>query len=131
MLVTFGRYAWTLAPAIGFYDGVFGPGAGSFYMIALVVPVGLTIIPGMAGGALKQFRQQLRRPRSSMRCPGHIDVTAGLTMGVGAFLGARFGARTALKAGAWLVLRAHRRRQLRDGSGPPTVGARRAARIHV
>ena len=29
-------YALTLAPAIGFYDGVFGPGDGSFYMIGFL-----------------------------------------------------------------------------------------------
>ena len=26
-------YALTLAPTIGFYDGVFGPGSGTFYMV--------------------------------------------------------------------------------------------------
>ena len=34
---------------------------------------------------------------------GHIVVPAGLAMGVGAFLGARLGAHSAIKAGARLV----------------------------
>jgi uncharacterized membrane protein YfcA len=44
-----GGFAATLAPAIGFYDGVFGPGAGSFYMVALVALGGLGLIRAMAG----------------------------------------------------------------------------------
>ena len=34
---------------------------------------------------------------------GHIAVLAGLAMGAGAFLGARLGARSAIRAGATLV----------------------------
>lgn len=95
-------YASTLAPAIGFYDGVFGPGAGSFYMIALVVLVGLGIIPAMAGARSSNFGSNFGA-LVVYAMSGHIVVTAGLAMGAGAFLGARLGARTALSAGAWLV----------------------------
>jgi uncharacterized protein len=97
-----GAYASTLAPAIGFYDGVFGPGAGSFYMIALVVLLGLTLIPAMAGARSSNFGSNFGA-LVVYAMSGHIVVTAGLAMGVGAFLGARLGARTALRAGAWLV----------------------------
>jgi uncharacterized membrane protein YfcA len=95
-------YASTLAPAIGFYDGVFGPGAGSFYMIALVVLVGLGIIPAMAGARSSNFGSNFGA-LVVYALSGHIVIGAGLAMGAGAFLGARLGARTALKAGAWLV----------------------------
>jgi len=95
-------YALTLAPAIGFYDGVFGPGAGSFYMIALVVLVGLGIIPAMAGARSSNFGSNFGA-LFVYAMSGHIVVAAGLAMGAGAFLGARLGARTALKAGAWFV----------------------------
>jgi hypothetical protein len=95
-------YAATLAPAIGFYDGAFGPGAGSFYMIALVVLVGLGIIPAMAGARSSNFGSNFGA-LVVYALSGHIVVAAGLAMGAGAFLGARLGARTALRAGAWLV----------------------------
>jgi len=95
-------YAATFAPAIGFYDGVFGPGAGSFYMIALVVLVGFPIIPAMASARSSNFGSNLGA-LVVYAVSGHIAVAAGLAMGAGAFLGARLGARTALKAGAWLV----------------------------
>jgi uncharacterized protein len=95
-------YASMLAPAIGFYDGVFGPGAGSFYMIGLVVLVGFPIIPAMAGARSSNFGSNIGA-LVVYAVFGHIVVAAGLAMGAGAFLGARLGALTALKAGAWLV----------------------------
>jgi len=95
-------YASTLAPAIGFYDGVFGPGAGSFYMIGLVFLVGLGIIPAMAGARSSNFGSNFGA-LVVYAMSGHIVVAAGLAMGAGAFLGARLGAHTALRAGAWLV----------------------------
>ncbi len=33
-------FTLTIAPLIGFYDGVFGPGAGSFYMLGFVALLG-------------------------------------------------------------------------------------------
>ncbi len=41
-------FALTLAPAVGFYDGVFGPGAGSFYMIGFVTLLGLGVVRATA-----------------------------------------------------------------------------------
>ena len=68
-------YVSALAPAIGFYDGVFGPGAGSFYLIALVALVGLSLIPAMAAGRLSNFGSNVGalirlRPRRAYRRSG-------------------------------------------------------------
>jgi uncharacterized protein len=95
-------YVLAFAPAIGFYDGVFGPGAGSFSLIALVALVGLGLIPAMATGRLSNFGSNIGS-LIVYAVAGHIIVPAGLAMGVGAFLGARLGAGSALKAGAKLV----------------------------
>ncbi|HEY5204601.1 MAG TPA: TSUP family transporter [Roseiarcus sp.] len=95
-------YIWTLAPVIGFYDGVFGPGAGSFYLIALVALVGLSLIPAMAAGRLSNLGSNTGS-LIIYALAGHIVVPAGLAMGVGAFLGARLGAGSAIRAGAKLV----------------------------
>jgi uncharacterized membrane protein YfcA len=95
-------YASRLAPAIGFYDGVFGPGADSFYMIGLVVLIGLGIIPALAGARSSNFGSNFGA-LVVHAMSGHIVAAAGLAMGAGALIGARLGARTALKAGAWLV----------------------------
>jgi uncharacterized membrane protein YfcA len=100
--LSLGGFAATLAPAIGFYDGVFGPGAGSFYMIALVALAGLGLMGGMAGARFANFGSNIGS-LAIYTLSGHILVGAGLAMGAGAFLGARIGARTALRAGARLV----------------------------
>ncbi len=95
-------YALTFAPAIGFYDGVFGPGAGSFYMIALLTLAGCGLIGAMAGARFANFGSNLGS-LAIYAFSGHIVVAAGLAVGLGAFLGARLGAGSALKAGARLV----------------------------
>ena len=95
-------YALTLAPAIGFYDGVFGPGAGSFYMIALLTLAGCGLIAAMAGARVANFGSNLGS-LAVYAFGGHILVAPALAVGAGAFLGARLGAGSALKAGARLV----------------------------
>jgi len=100
--LSLGGFAATLAPAIGFYDGVFGPGAGSFYMVALVVLGGLGLTRAIAGARFANFGSNIGS-LAVYAASGHILVPAGLAMGAGAFLGARVGAHAALRAGARLV----------------------------
>ncbi|HEY1781211.1 MAG TPA: TSUP family transporter [Roseiarcus sp.] len=95
-------YALTVAPAIGFYDGVFGPGAGSFYMIGFMALAGCGLITAMAGARLANFGSNFGS-LVVYAFGGHIALAPGLAVGLGAFLGARLGARSALKAGARLV----------------------------
>jgi len=95
-------YALTLAPLIGFYDGVFGPGAGSFYMIALLALAGSGLLAAMAGARFANFGSNFGS-LAVYAFGGHIVVVAGLAVGIGALLGARLGAGSALKAGARLV----------------------------
>ena len=95
-------FAATLAPAIGFYDGVFGPGAGALYMVALVTLCGFGLTRAMAGARFANFGSNIGS-LAIYALSGHIVVFAGLAMGLGAFLGARAGAHAALRAGARLV----------------------------
>jgi len=95
-------YALTLAPAIGFYDGVFGPGAGSFYMIGFLALAGFGLIGAIAGARIANFGSNAGS-LAVYALGGHIALAPGLAMGVGAFLGARLGAHSALKAGARLA----------------------------
>jgi uncharacterized membrane protein YfcA len=95
-------YALTLAPAIGFYDGVFGPGAGSFYMIGFLALAGFGLIGAIASARIANFGSNAGS-LAVYALGGHIALAPGLAMGVGAFLGARLGAHSALKAGARLA----------------------------
>ncbi len=95
-------YALTLAPAIGFYDGVFGPGSGSFYMIGFLALAGFGLIRAIAGARIANFGSN-GGALAIYALGGHIAVAPGLAMGLGCFLGARVGAHSALRAGARLA----------------------------
>jgi uncharacterized membrane protein YfcA len=95
-------YAWTLAPLIGFYDGVFGPGAGSFYTIGFVALAGFGVTRAIANARLANFASNAGA-LIVYAFGGHIVVAAGLSMGAGQFLGSRLGAGAVLGAGARLA----------------------------
>lgn len=95
-------YALTLAPAIGFYDGVFGPGAGSFYMIGFLALAGFGLIGAIASARIANFGSNFGS-LVVYAWGGHIAIAPGLALGLGAFLGARVGAHSALRAGARLA----------------------------
>jgi len=95
-------YAWTLAPLIGFYDGVFGPGAGSFYTIGFIALVGFGVTRAIANARLANFASNFGA-LVVYAFGGHIVVAAGLSMGAGQFLGSRLGAGAVLGAGVRLV----------------------------
>ncbi len=97
-----GHFACTIAPVVGLYDGIFGPGAGSFYMIGFVVLGGFGLTRAMAGARFANFGSNFGS-LLIYATSGHILLPAGLAMGAGAFLGARLGARSALREGARLV----------------------------
>jgi uncharacterized membrane protein YfcA len=87
---------------IGFYDGIFGPGTGTFLIICFAVGIGAEFVAGSAMakvvntgtnfGALLIFATQ-----------GHVMWALGAGMGACNIVGARVGARLALKRGAGFV----------------------------
>lgn len=95
-------YALTLAPLIGFYDGLFGPGAGSFYTIGFIALAGYGVTRAIANARLANFASNIGA-LLVYAFGGHIVLGAGLAMGAGAFAGSRLGARAVLGAGVRLV----------------------------
>jgi uncharacterized protein len=95
-------YAFTVAPLVGFYDGVFGPGAGSFYTIGFVALVGFGVTRAIANARLANFASNLGS-LAIFALSGEIVLAAGLAMGFGQFLGSRLGAHAVLGAGVKLV----------------------------
>jgi uncharacterized membrane protein YfcA len=87
---------------IGFYDGAFGPGTGTFLIITFTALLSLDFVGSSAMakvvnvgtnfGALVVFATG-----------GHVLWQLGLTMAIGNIVGARLGARTALRRGAGFV----------------------------
>lgn len=97
-----GWFLVTVVPLIGFYDGVFGPGTGSFFMIGFVELLGLGLLRAAARTKLANFASNLAG-LATLAASGHIVWGVGLAMGVGQFLGARIGAGLTMRHGTKLV----------------------------
>ena len=95
-------FAVTLAPAVGFYDGVFGPGAGSFYMIGFVSLLGLGVVRATAHTKLANAASNLCS-LGLFATQGAIAWPIGVVMAFGAFLGAQIGSALAMRLGARLI----------------------------
>ena len=97
-----GLFALTAVPAIGFYDGLIGPGAGSFYMIAFVTLAGFGVLRATANTKLLNFSSNLGG-LIAFALTGHPLWVAGLAMGAGQMAGAWLGARMAVRVGARVI----------------------------
>jgi uncharacterized membrane protein YfcA len=97
-----GLFMASAAPLIGFYDGAFGPGTGSFYMLAFVTLLGFGVLRATAHTKALNFASNLGG-LGVFALTGHINWFVGLTMAGGAFLGAQIGSRLALKHGVRLI----------------------------
>lgn len=95
-------FTFGLAPAIGFYDGIFGPGTGSFFMLALVTLLGLGIVQATAQTKLLNFTSNFAS-LLVFALSGKIIWVIGLTMGVAQFAGAQLGSHFAMKQGAKII----------------------------
>lgn len=91
-----------VVPAIGFYDGVFGPGTGSFFMLAFVALAGFGVLKATAHTKLLNFASNLGG-FAAFAIVGAVAWKIGLIMGVAQFAGARLGAGLAMKNGARLI----------------------------
>jgi uncharacterized protein len=95
-------FGLTLVPLIGFYDGAFGPGTGSFLMLGFVTLAGFGMLKATAHTKLLNFGSNLGALIVFI-CYGVILWKVGLMMGVGQFLGAQAGSRLAMRSGAKLI----------------------------
>jgi uncharacterized membrane protein YfcA len=91
-----------VVPLIGFYDGVFGPGAGSFFMLAFVALAGYGLLKATAHTKLLNFASNLGG-FAVFAFVGVISWKIGLMMGVAQFAGAQVGSRLAMKNGSRII----------------------------
>ena len=91
-----------IVPLIGFYDGVFGPGAGSFFMLAFVALAGYGLLKATAHTKLLNFASNLGG-FAIFAIVGVISWKIGLMMGLAQFAGAQVGSRLAMKNGARII----------------------------
>jgi len=92
----------TFVPLIGLYDGVFGPGTGSFFMLGFVSLAGYGILKATAHTKFLHFGSNIGAFFVFL-LSGVVLWKVGLTMGVGQFLGAQVGSRYAMATGAKII----------------------------
>jgi uncharacterized protein len=95
-------FSFCIAPAIGFYDGIFGPGTGSFFMVVLVAVFGLGLVEATGRTKLLNFTSNIAALLMFI-ISGKIIWIIGLTMGAAQLLGAQVGARVAIANGAKVI----------------------------
>lgn len=95
-------FACFVAPLVGFYDGIFGPGAGAFYMVAIVTLLGYGVLRATAHTKLANAASNLGS-LSLFVLKGVVIWPVGLAMALGAFIGAQVGSRLAMRFGPRLI----------------------------
>lgn len=95
-------FGFTIVPAIGLYDGLFGPGTGSFFMLAFVSLLGYGVLKATAHTKLLNFGSNVGSIVVFVLA-GAVVWKVGLLMGVSQFAGARLGASIAMRVGAKLI----------------------------
>jgi uncharacterized membrane protein YfcA len=88
--------------AIGFYDGVLGPGTGSFFVFALVGLLGYNFLEASAKARLANWATNLGA-LTLFLVQDALLWKVGLLMGAGNLVGGYLGARTAVRKGAGFV----------------------------
>lgn len=95
-------FGLTIVPLIGFYDGLFGPGTGSFFMLCFVSLAGFGLLKATAHTKLLNFSSNLGS-FLTFAVIGVMNWKVGLVMGVAQAVGALCGASVAIRIGAGLI----------------------------
>jgi uncharacterized protein len=87
---------------IGFYDGFFGPGTGSFWPVAMVLLLGLNLVKATGYTKVMNFTSNIVS-LIVFTIGGQIVFWPGLCMGLGEILGARIGATLVIRKGVKFI----------------------------
>jgi len=96
------RFALLFGLAIGFYDGFFGPGTGSFWMVACVLALGLDLLRATAYTKAMNLASNLAA-LAVFIAADHVRFSVGLTMAAGQLAGGHLGARAAIRGGSRFI----------------------------
>jgi len=97
-----GVFHFVFGVGLGFYDGFFGPGAGSFWAMAYVWLLGFNLTKATAHTKLMNFTSNATSLVMFI-AGGKVLWLAGLVMGFGQLFGARIGAKMVITRGARFI----------------------------
>jgi uncharacterized membrane protein YfcA len=96
------RFDYIFGLLLGFYDGFFGPGAGTFWAMAFVVALGFNLTRATAHTKVMNFGSNLASLILFL-IAGKVVFLAGMVMGLGQLLGAWLGSHVVVKGGARFI----------------------------
>lgn len=88
--------------SLGFYDGFFGPGTGSFWVVALMLCLGYNMTRATGYTKVMNFTSNIVS-LALFLAAGQVRFREGLVMGAGQFLGARVGSKLVIRRGAGFI----------------------------
>lgn len=100
--MTPGVFALTVVPVIAAYDGFFGPGTGSFFMLGFVLLAGFGVLRATAHTKTLNFASNAGS-FAVFAGSGGVWWAVGLMMAAAQMAGATLGARLAMRVGAGLI----------------------------
>jgi len=92
----------TIGLLLGFYDGFFGPGVGTFWAMAYMLLLGFNMTRATGFTKVMNFASNLSS-LGFFLLGRNVNIPAGLTMGVGQLLGARIGSRMVIAKGTKFI----------------------------
>ncbi len=100
--VSHGVFALLGGFSIGFYDGFFGPGAGTFFAAAFVLLLGYNLRRATAGTKILNFTSNIAS-LLFFAYGGHVVWTIGLSMGLAQVAGSWIGSHLVIRHGTRLI----------------------------
>jgi uncharacterized membrane protein YfcA len=100
--ITPALFTFTFVPLIAAYDGFFGPGTGSFFMLGFVLLAGFGLLRATAHTKTLNFASNIGS-LAVFAFSGATWWAVGLCMGLAQMVGAMLGARLAMRIGAGLI----------------------------
>ena len=95
-------FAAVFGLGLGFYDGFFGPGTGTFWTMACVLVLGLELRAATAHTKVMNLTSNLASVMVYLAA-GLVRFDLGLTMAAGQLIGGRLGSRVVVRGGAKAV----------------------------
>lgn len=100
--ISYPVFALTAGLGIGFYDGFFGPGTGSFFSLAFIALLGFNLTKATAHAKVLNFTSNIAS-LCFFLLGGQVLWSVGAVMLVGQFIGANLGAKMVLTRGKALI----------------------------
>jgi uncharacterized membrane protein YfcA len=97
-----GPFALLVGTGVGFYDGFFGPGTGSFFTLAFVTLLGFGLPRAVAGAKVLNFASNFAALLVFV-ASGKVLWLVGVGLGLGQLAGSWLGAHTAVRHGAIVI----------------------------